>query len=114
MAKQYQPNVPFNVPFKILYGTSTTVNGVRAIEYIEDTEIYYCSTKSYVGSVKTINDLSVEETRLIVDSYWFPKLKKNDRVRLLDDDTIWELNVDPENINRRNQYSRFTMVRIHG
>ena len=114
MARQYQPYAPFNVPFKILSAQTTKVNGVNAIEYVEGFEVYYCSARAYLGSPKTINDISAEEDTLVVDSYWIPELKKNDRIRLLDDDSIWELYVSPENINRRNQYAKFKVVRING
>lgn len=114
MAKQYQPQVPFNVPFTILSGTLKKVNGVNMVEYIEEGNVYFCSAKAYVGSSKNINDLSAEEDRLTIDTYWIPSLKKNDRIKLLDDNSIWELPVSPENINRRNQWSRFVVVRIRG
>lgn len=114
MAKQYQPQVPFNVPFKILSGTLVKVNGVNTVEYVEQSNVYFCSARAYVGSNKNVNDLSAEEDRLTVDSYWIPTLKKNDRIKLLDDGTIWELPVSPENINRRNQWSRFVVVRVRG
>ena len=114
MSKQYQPQVPFNVPFHILRATVKKINGVNSLEFNEDSELYFCNAKAYVGTIKNVNDLSSEEDTLTVDTYWIPTLKKNDRIRLLDDDTVWELYVAPENINRRNQYSRFKVVRIRG
>lgn len=114
MARQYQPYAPFNVPFKILSAQPTKVNGVNSMEYIEGFEVYYCSARAYVGSPKVVNDISAEEDTLVVDSYWIPDLKKNDRIRLLDDDSIWELYVSPENINRRNQYAKFKVFRVRG
>lgn len=114
MAKQYIPQAPFNVPFKILNSKLVKVNGVNTIEYIENEEVYFCSAKAYVGANKNVNDLAVEEDTLTIDSYYIPTLKKNDRIILLDDNTVWELPLTPENINRRNQYSRFKVVRVHG
>ena len=114
MARQYQPQVPFNVPFKILSATTTKVNGVNTIEYVEQNNVYMCSARAYVGSSRNVNDLSVEEDRLTIDTYWISSLKKNDRIRLLDDNSVWELPLHPENINRRNQWSRFVVVRLRG
>lgn len=117
MAKQYQPSVPFNVPFKILSATLNKVNGVNVITYPTENEVeevYFCNAKAYIGVSKNINDLSVEEDTLTIDSYWIPTLKKNDRIILLDDNSVWELLLHPENISCRNQYSRFKVVRVRG
>lgn len=114
MSKQYQPQTPFNVPFKILSSTMNKVNGVNTLTFVESEEVYFCSARAYVGSPKNINDLSAEEDTLTIDTYFIPKLKKNDRIKLMDDDSTWELKLSPENINRRNQYSRFKVVRVHG
>ena len=114
MSKQYQPQTPFNVPFKILSSTLSKVNGVNTVTYTEGAEVYFCSAKAWVGANKNINDLSAEEDTLTIDTYFIPTLKKNDRIKLLDDVSVWQLPLEPENINRRNQYSRFKVVRIHG
>lgn len=114
MAKQYQPYAPFNVPFKILSSTQKRVNGIVINEYMEQDSIYFCSARAYINSNRNVNDLNSEEDTLVIDSYYIPDLKRNDRIRLLDDDSVWELTLTPENINRRNQYSRFKVVKIHG
>lgn len=114
MSKQYQPQTPFNVPFKILHGEITKVNGVNTLTFTEDEEIYFCSAKAYVGVNKTINDLKAEEDTLTIDSYFIPSLKKNDHIILLDDNSEWEVYIHPENVNRRNQWSRFKVVRVRG
>lgn len=117
MAKQYIPQSPFITPFKILSATESKINGVKTLTYpeVENVyETYYCTARAYIGSARTVNDLSAEEDRLTVDSYWIPSLKKNDRIVLLDDNSVWELPLYPENINRRNQWSRFVVVRIRG
>lgn len=114
MAKQYQPQVPFNVPFKILSSTVKKVNGINSLSYTELDEIYFCNARAYVGTGKNLNDLSSEEDTLTIDSYWIPVLKKNDRIKLLDDNSVWEVTLSPENINRQNQWSRFRAVRVHG
>lgn len=114
MSKQYQPQSPFTTPFKILSSTLNKVNGVNTLTYTEDTEIYYCSAKAWVGTNKNINDLNTEEDSLIIESYYIPTLKKNDRIKLLDDNTIWDVTLLPENINRRGQYMKFKVVLVHG
>ena len=114
MSKSYTPQAPFNVPFKILSLTKTFVKGVNKQTYVESEDIYMCSAKAWVGSTKTINNVVTEEDTLTVDTWFIPTLKKNDRIILLDDNSIWELMTAPENINRRNQYMRFKVVRYYG
>lgn len=114
MAKGYKPQAPFNIPFKVLSATLTKVNGVNTKTFEEGTEIYMCSAKAYIGVNKNINDVSAEEDTLTIDTYYIPSLKKNDHIILLDDNSEWEVTLTPENINRRNQYSRFKVVRVHG
>ena len=114
MSKQYQPQAPFNVPFKMLKATPVKVNGVNSLEYVESDEVYFCSAKAYVGVAKNINDISAEEDTLTIDSYYIPTLEKNDRIKLLDDNSVWEVYVRPENINRQGLYMRFKAVAING
>jgi hypothetical protein len=114
MSKQYTPQTPFNVPFKILSLTKELINGVQAQSYVEGEEVYFCSAKSYGGTEKIINDVYVIEDTLEIDTWFISTLKSKDRIKLLDDDSIYEVLNTPENINRRNQYMKFKVVRIHG
>lgn len=112
--KQYQPQVPFRTPYKILSSTLKRVNGVNKSTYKELPDVYFCTAKSYVGVPKIINDISAEEDTLIVEGWYTPLLKKNDRIKLLDDNSIWEVSITPENINRQGQYMKFKVVSING
>lgn len=112
--KQYQPQAPFRVPYQILSSTLKRTNGVNKVTYKELPDVYYCSAKAYVGVSKIINDVSAEEDTLIVEGWFTPLLKKNDRIKLLDDNSIWEVVVRPENINRQGQYMKFKVVSING
>lgn len=111
MAKQYQPTVPFNVPAMLMKRTITKVNGVIQ-ESFSDKTMFYCSAKSYGGTEKVVNGLSVIEDTWQIDSWFSPDFAKGDRVRFLDDNTEYEIVATPENINRRGQYMRFKVLRI--
>lgn len=114
MSRQYQPQTPFNVPFRILSLEKEFENGVNLQKYVEGETIFFCSAKSYGGTERTVNDVYVIEDTLIVDAYFEPSLKSKDRIRFLDDGSVYEVMNTPENINRRNQYMRFKAVRVHG
>lgn len=115
MSKQYQPQTPFNVPYKILSSKLVKVNGVNSVEYEPESEAtYFCNAKAYIGVNKIINNISAEEDTLTAEGWYIPTLKKNDRIKLLDDNSIWEVMTKPENINRQGKYMKFKVVHISG
>lgn len=113
MAKQYQPQVPFNVPAVHVKRTLSKVNGVNH-ESFEDGELFYCSAKSYGGTEKVVNDVLAIEDTWQIDTWFTPSIRKGDRIRFLNDETEYRILATPENINMRGQYMRFKVVRIGG
>lgn len=112
--KQYQPNTPFDIPFKVLTLTKTFINGINTQNYKESEDTYFCGIKSYGGTEKVINDVYVIEDTIVVDTYNNVPLKSKDRIKLLDDNSVYEVMNTPEVINRRSPYMRFKGVRVHG
>lgn len=112
--KNYQPKLPFNVPFKIQSLIRVFVNGVNSQEYQELDSVFYCSVKSYGGTEKTINGVYVIEDTIIVDTWYTPSLKSKDRIRLLETGEVYEILNTPEDIDRRHKWMKFKAVRIHG
>lgn len=113
MAKQYQPQVPFTVPAMHLKRTIKKVNGANQQTFTEG-GMFYCSAKSYGGTEKTVNGVSVIEDTWTIDTWFNPAFGKGDRIRFLDDESEYEILASPENINRRGQYMRFKVTRIGG
>lgn len=113
MSKQYQPQAPFNVAVLHIKRTLEKVNGVNQ-EKFADGNTFYCAAKSYGGTEKVVNDVLVIEDTWVIDTWYNPEIKKGDRIRFHDDNSEHEILASPENINRRNQYMRFKVVRIGG
>lgn len=113
MSKQYQPQVPFNVPALHLKRSTEKINGVVQ-ETFTDGETIYLSAKSYGGTEKVVNGVTVIEDTWQIDTWFNPELKKGDKIRFLDDNTEFEILASPENINRKGQYMRFKVLRIGG
>ncbi len=109
----YKPNLPFNVPAMHLKRTKTKINGVYQETFAERLT-FNCSAKSYGGTEKIVNGVSVIEDTWQIDTWFNPDFGKGDRVRFLDDGTEYEILARPENINRRGQYMRFKVVAIGG
>lgn len=109
----YRPKVPFNVPAVLLVPEYEKINGVEKKSFTDGIN-FFCSAKSYGGTEKVINDKYVIEDTLEIDTYFYPEIKSNCRVRLEDDKSVWEIINSPENIDRKNQYLKFKVRRIKG
>lgn len=109
----YRPKQPFNVPAQLLIYTSEKINGVMKKSFVDDIT-FFCSAKSYGGTEKVINDKYVIEDTTEIECWYDPKITSGCRIRLLDDNSEWEIITPPENIDRRNQFLKFKIKRING
>lgn len=111
----YQPNLPFNVPAQHLKRSKDPVkiNGINNYTYTEGIR-FFCSAKSYGGTEKVVNGVSVIEDTWWIDTFYNPAICKGDKIRFLDDNSEFEVLASPENINRRGQYMRFKVLKIGG
>lgn len=103
----------FNVPAMILTPTTTKINGVVKKDYIES-DIIYVSARSFGGTEKNVNDKIVIEDTMIIDTWYRPDLSSDCKLRLLDDNSEWEIMNTPENMNRENKLLKFKVRRIKG
>lgn len=110
----WTPDLPFRTPFKILKRTVEKVDGMNNTTYTELPNVLYCTAKSYGGTEKVINDVYVVVDTLTFQTYYTPLLSKGDKIRLLDDNTEYEVLASPENINRANKWLVFKGERISG
>lgn len=114
MAKEYKPNLPFDVPALHLKRHTEKINGVNQERFTEARKPFFCSAKSYGGTEKQVNGITVIEDTWIVDAFYTPAFGKGDKIRFLDDGSEYEILASPENIDRRGQYMRFKVNRIGG
>lgn len=109
----YRPQQPFNVVATILIPATVKVNGVNQKTFTE-WDNFFCSAKSYGGTEKVINGVYGIEDTMQIETYYRPDINASCRIKLLDDDSEWEIISDPENIERRNQFLSFKVRRIAG
>lgn len=109
----YKPSMPFNVPAQILKGEYKTVNGIKT-KVFTDGDAIFVSAKSYGGTERVINDKVVVEDTIQVDTWFRPDITSVDGLRLLDDNSEWEIINHPEDIERRHQFLKFTIRRRKG
>lgn len=114
MAKEYEANLPFDIPALHLKRTLKKINGANQEIFTEAEKPFFCSAKSYGGTEKVVNGVVVIEDTWIVDAYYNPSFRKGDKIRFLDDNSEFEILASPENINRRGKFMRFKVLAIGG
>lgn len=110
----YKPQLPFNVPAKILSATFSKVNGVNVKTFTEGKDVIFLSARSYGGTEKVVNGQYVIVDTLTIETWYRPDIRSQDRIKLLDDNSVWEILNTPEDINRRHQYLKFKVERVKG
>lgn len=117
----YKPSLPFNVPFILLKPITTTVSGVRKKSYPSITEaltnadnIFYGNHKSYGGTERDVNGVYSIEDTVNVETWYRTDLKSDCRVARVNDNSIFEIINEPEDINFRHQFLKFKIRRIKG
>lgn len=108
----YKPS-QFVIPALILQGSYEKVNGVNTKTYSEGDKIFV-SAKSYGGTEKVVNGVYVIEDTLTIETWYRPDITSADGLRLLDDNSEWEIINTPEDIERRHQFLKFKVKRIKG
>ena len=111
---EYKPQLPFNVTAEHLPKIIEKVNGVNNITYPDSGKQFCCNAIAWTGVRKSINDISTEEDTLVIETFFNPEIKKDDRIKLLDDDSVWRVETRPEIIRRFTQFMKFKAVSIGG
>lgn len=109
----WKPSLPYNVKAQILTAKTENKRGVIIKSY-EEGNFFYCSCKGYGGTEKIVNDKYVIEDTLIIETYYRNDISGKDKIRLLDDNSEWEILNNPENIDRKNKWLKFKVKRIQG
>lgn len=109
----YTPKMPFNVKAQLLKGKFKKINGVNTKTFSPAFE-FWVSAKSYGGTEKIINDKYVIEDTLIIETWYHPDITSNDAIKLLDDNSEWEILNTPEDIDRQHKFLKFKIRKIKG
>ena len=101
---------------KLQIRVETLVSGAKEISYIDAPldPIVYCNFKTS-GGTESINTglLMILDTATVV-TWYRPEIIGSSRLIVLQDESIWEVVGNPENIEMRNQYLRFKVKRLTG
>lgn len=127
----YRLEITDPIPLILLIPKKVTkVNGVNKKEYptIEEAlsvkdkkgnsiNLFFGSFKTYQGTFikeSNINGLfSIEDTANI-ETWYRPDITSNCRIARANDNAIYDIINEPENINMRNQFLKFKVKRVKG
>ena len=109
----YKVNSVFNVPAVILKSETKKVNGINTKTFTEIGNIF-CSFKTYGGTEKIINDLITVEDTAIIETYYNNLITSDCKIKLLDDNSEWDIISPPEDIERKHLYLKFKVRRTKG
>ena len=108
----YKPSAPFNVPAFFLIPTIISVKGVKKKTFTAETDVFFCSFKTFGGTETQANGMMAVENTAVVETWYDPKFTSNAGIRVGDVD--YEILGTPENINMRNQYIKFKVRAVKG
>lgn len=112
--REFTPSLPYTVPIELLVPTYTSSKGVQKKTFAETGERLNCSFKTYGGTETTENGVySVIDTAQI-ETWYRPDIKADCRIKVLSNETVYEVIGKPENIDMRNQFVRFKVRAVEG
>lgn len=117
----YKPNLDNPIPLVLLIPTTTKTNGVLKNNYptVEaalenENNLFFGSFKTYGGTERDVNGVySIIDTANI-ETWFRPDIQSNCRVARANDNAIFKIINEPEDIDQRHQFLKFKVKRIKG
>lgn len=116
MARNFKPNMPFNVPMRLLIPTTKKVQGVVNKKFTEpeDGELFYGSFRTFGGTETIENGVYTLVNTATINTWYRPDIKADCRIYLCETEQVYEIVTDPEDINQRHQYLQFKVKKVGG
>ena len=117
----YRLDVVDPIPLVLLTPTYTDEFGVdkktfpTIAEALKDeNNLFFGSFKSYGGTERDVNGIYSVEDTANVETWYRPDIKSNCRVARANDEAIFDIINEPEDINMRHQFLKFKVKRVKG
>lgn len=94
--------------------TTSKTGGTQVRKYPEEGKRFFANVKSYGGSERVSNGLTVIEDTVVVTTWYRPDIKANCRVKILKTGAVYEVINEPENWDMRGQYLVCKCRRVKG
>lgn len=117
MARRYNPEMPFDVPMKLLIPVSSVVKGVTKKTYSDPEKVesvFFGSFRTYGGTENKSNEVYTVFDTAMVDTWYNPEITSDCRVYICETGEIYDVISRPENIGMRHQYMQFKLQKVGG
>ncbi len=110
----YRPVKPFNVGFMVLNPTYKKELGKNIAVYPDQGEVIYCSFLTYGGTETEVNGVIAIKDTASLETWYSPDIKSDTRLKSLDDNKVFEVIGEPEDIEYRHQFLKFKVEGLRG
>lgn len=110
----WKPSSPFVTPLKLLASTTTKVAGVSKKSFADDGPVILASFKTYGGTEREINGVTVVEDTATVETFFRPDITADSGILNTENGQTYEVIGPPENIEMRSHYLRFKVRAVKG
>lgn len=116
MARNYKPSTPFNVPMKLLVPVTNSVYGAgkKTFSAPADSELFYGSFRTFGGTENIKDGVYTIVNTAVIDTWYRPDITADCQIYLCDNEQIYDIVSDPEDIDFRHQYLQFKVQKIGG
>lgn len=105
----------FTTAVKLQKRIATKVSGALEFTYEDASDpILNCNFKTYGGTESVVNGSHVILNTATLVTWYRQDIQAADRIFLLQDQSLWEVIGEPENIDMRNQYLIVKIRKISG
>ena len=110
----FKPDLPYTTAIELLIPTYTVKKGVRVKTFPDKGIRLNCSFKTYGGSEYTVNGMYAILDTAWIETWYRSDIEADCRIKVLQTGRVYEIMIPPENVNMRNQFSRFKVKAIEG
>lgn len=117
MARQFKPQMPFDVAMKLLIPIETKVKGVTKKVFPEPKDVdkvFFGSLRTFGGTENFSNEVYTVFHTAVIDTWFDPNITTECRIYVCKTGEIFEVITPPENIGMRDQYMQFKMQKVGG
>jgi SPP1 family predicted phage head-tail adaptor len=112
----YKPSAPFNVAMRILKPTTEIVLGAvkKSFTAPKDSELFYGSFRTFGGTENFKDNVYTIINTAVIDTWYRPDITADCQIYICDNEQIYDIVSDPEDIDFRHQYMRFKVQKDGG
>lgn len=116
MARQFKPQMPFDVAMKLLIPTETKVKGTTKKEFPspDNAPLINGSFRTFGGTENFSNDVYMVFNTAWIDTWYRPDITSDCRIYICGTGETFEIITSPEDIGMRHQYMQFKVQKVGG